>query len=302
MSKKGSKTQTQTTTSAPPAYLDKQLQFGLDEARRLYNSGGPQMFQGQTYADLDPLQLESLNRTVELARAGDPAVRGAQGFLSDVLSADSGSNPYLDQILDVYGKRANAQAASNFNQSGRYGSGAHAEAAGRAISEATLPYLFDQYNKDLGYKFDAAQLAPGLADQDFINASRIGTAGDILQSQKQNEINDAKARFDYEQNAPYANLDNFLNSVYSNPASKFGTNSQTTKQSGNALSEIIGNAATLGSMFVPGGMAYGGISRVGGALSNLLSNNNGVLNTGRGVLNTIGNAFQADRGYYGPGY
>lgn len=302
---KGGKTSTSTSTIAAPAYLQSQLEFGAQQARNLYEKGAPAYFSGPTKAGLDPVQQEALQKTLDLARAGSPLVKSAQGFAQDTLDTPSGQNPYLEAIVGKAQRDANSLVLSNFNKAGRFGSGANVETAGKAVTDASLPYLFNQFNTDQQNKFTAASMAPTFAQQDYNDAARIGTVGDVYQGQTQNGITDAFNKWQYDAAAPQNMLSNYLNSIYSSPGNKdTTTTTNTTEKSGSALSNTLQGIAGIASMFVPGGQfaalgmgAMGGLSGVGQALSGV-----GMANVGGRAMNTIANGAKAGLGYYGPGF
>lgn len=260
-----------TSTVSVPKYLENELKYGLSEARSLYDQGAPEYYSGQTYANFDPLQEEAMQGTVDLARAGSPLVKSAQGYIQSTLDTPSGQNPYLDSMLEKYARTASAQTMANFNKSGRFGSGANVATAGQAISDATLPYLFQQYNQDNANKFQAAQMAPSMAEYDFNNLNRIASVGDVRQSMAQQAIDEDINRYNYNQNAQSNWLDQYLARVNSSKANDLTTTTQKTKSSPN----VLGAALSLGTMAMgmPVGMGAGlggamglGSSTVGGTL------------------------------------
>lgn len=266
MSKGGKKT-TSTQTVSSPAYLQNQLEYGASEARKLYDKGAPAYFSGATKAGLDPVQQEALQKTLALARSGSPIVRSAQKFAQDTLDTPSGQNPYLEAIVGKAQRDANALVVGNFNKAGRFGSGANVDTAGRAVTDASLPFLFNQFNADQNNKFTAAGMAPGLADQDYNDAARIGTVGDAYQQQSQNTIDDATAKWSYDANAPQQLLQNYLQSIYASPGNNDKTTVGTTKEGGGGLGSTLGTLAGLASTFATGGMAAPLGFGIGSALS-----------------------------------
>jgi len=261
---KGKKTSTQTQTVELPPYLTNELKYGIEESRRLYDEGVPAYFEGPSYAGFDPLQQEAMNRTLDMARQGSPLVDKAQGFVGSTLDTPSGQNPYLDQYLQKIARETNAVVQSNFNKSGRLGSGANAATAGRAITEAQLPFLFSQYNQDNANKFQAAGMAPGLAEQDYIDVNRIGTVGDAQQGMSQNAINDALQKWQYETNGDATLLDQYLSRINDSGANALTTTTNMTQtKGGGGLGSVLGSALSLASMFTPAG-PLAGLGAAGG--------------------------------------
>jgi len=297
---KGGKKTTSTQTVSVPPYLESEIRFGLEKARERYNQGVPEYFEDQTYAGFDPLQTEAMDQTVDLARKGSPLITGAQGFTQGVLDAVPGQNPYLDQMLAKLTADANSRVMGSFNASGRLGSGANVATSSKAVADAALPYLFNQYNTDVENKFRASALAPSLYEQDFINLNKIASVGDVKQSMTQNAIDEALARWQYETNAPDALLDQYLNRIAESPANNLTTTTNIQKTSGGSkLGSILGTALSIGSMFVPGGQfaALGGLGGMGSAMGFGLSTGGQGLFSG-GLSNMIG----AASGKFGPGF
>lgn len=308
-----SSTQTSTTTSAPPDYLDSQLRYGTSQIRADYDAGPNPLYPYSTIKGFDPLQMEAAQGTVDLARAGSPLVKSAQTLIQDTLDGKFvGGNPYLDDLLATYGTKAASASNAIFNKSGRLGSGANATNAAKAVSDATLPYLFDQYNTERNNQYQAAQLAPGMANLDFENLNRIAAVGDARQTMDQAKLDEEVARWQYENGGgDDMNLDQYLQRIYGSPGFQYGTetNTTTSKQKGGGLGSVLGTALSLGSMFVPGGQFAGMGLGMGGGLSGILGGLGasnaafGLSTGGQGLFNGgMTNIVNAGRGFYGPGF
>ncbi len=283
----GGGTQVVQQKADPPAYLLPYLEQGVKDSAAFYEKGAPALYPNKTYVPINQTQTEALNKTLALARGGNPAVTSAQSFLQNTLDTQSGSNPYLDDLMERYGAKANAQVMSNFNKSGRMGSGANAAVAAREISDATLPYLFDQYNKDNAMKLQAAGMAPTLAQFDFDNASRIGSVGDVYQGYDQMALDEAMMRYNYNNGgAEASNLDDFLARINGSAANNYGTSTQSTTGGGQKAgigSTLGGIVSGLGTL---GGMGSGLMSFLGGGsgLAGMLGGTGGLLGSALGFL------------------
>jgi hypothetical protein len=284
MGKGGGGSQTQVVKNDPPAYLQPYLKSALSEAESLYKAGPTPIYPNQMYAPMNEIQRQSLDRTLKMANTGNPLVSAAQNSMQNMLETPAGQNPYLDQLLQQYGQKANALVASNFNQAGRMGSGAHAGTAAREISRETLPLLFDQYNKDQQMKLAAGAMAPQLAQFDYDQMARAGSVGDVYQEYDQMKLQEDMARYNYEHGgAESAHLDEYLNRIYANPSSQFGTETGTGSKSvgtGGKISSVLGGLGTLG------GIGSGLSSFLGGgsALASTLGGSAGTLGTIASVL------------------
>lgn len=155
--------------------------------------------------------------------------------------------------------------------------------------EASIPVQNDQMNQlatqiyggnyanERQLQSQAAGQAP-LASQAAIQTNNaVGQAGAALQGQSQNQINAAMNQWNYNQNLPYNNLSNYMNTVNSLAHGQTTTNTQPVYQ--NTAGNAIGGAATgaaLGGMVAgasdgaiggPVGMGVGaGLGLLGGLL------------------------------------
>lgn len=301
-SKKSSSTSTQTVEV--PEYLERELRYGLSESRDLYDQGAPEFFPDQTYADLTPEQLQAIDLTKARATNGSPLVQGAQDLTQRTIEGEFlNSNPYLDQILDRYAAKANQQVLGSFNKSGRLGSGANVAVSQQAIADATLPFLFQNYENERGRQVQASQFAPSLADYDYRDIQALSSAGDILQAQDQLGIEDARARYEYNAEAPSKWLDQYLDRVNNSGANNLTTTTTNTvskQKSGGGFGSVLGTALSIGSMFVPGGQ-FAALGSMGAGLGSAAGF--GLSTGGQGLLSGgLTNAVNATRGYYGPGF
>ncbi len=290
MSKKGGGggggTQQVTQTSEPPAYLLPYLKQAEEAASNIYNKGTPPLFAGQTYAPINSTQQQALNQTLAYGNSGASpyATHALDALDASATSTPGQGNPYLDQLLQTYGEKANQMVASNFNSGGRYGSGSHAAAAGTAISNATLPILAQQYNTDMTNKLGSAAMLPSLAtqadQQNLAKAQAVGSVGDTYAGQDQNAINDAMARFAYENGGgDNEALNNFISQLSAAPNSGGSTTGTTTTAKNAGIGSTIGNiTAGLGTI---GGLGTGLSSFLGGssALAGMLGGTGGTLGT-----------------------
>jgi hypothetical protein len=69
---------TTTTTSIDPA-IKPYVTYGLEEGKRLYESGTPTFFPGQTYVSPSQATQSALQMAQERAMAGSPLVQASTG-------------------------------------------------------------------------------------------------------------------------------------------------------------------------------------------------------------------------------
>jgi len=124
---------TTTTTNSIDPMLKPYVEFGLGEARRLYDAPGPGYFPGQTYISPSQSTLSALQSAENRATAGSPLLRQAQSALGTNINA---INPAVSQYSSLYENAATdpSQAFYQQLQGGEFGNealaGTRATAAG----------------------------------------------------------------------------------------------------------------------------------------------------------------------------
>jgi len=209
-------------TSAPNEFAQPFLQYGMEEAGRLYQQGGPQFFQGQTYAGFDPLQTEAMEAQVARARAGSPLVQQAQATMGSFLgSTDPQTGAYVPPaqsgLLTGAIERAldpvRGQLASSFAMRGRAGSGLAAQEAARTLGGVASDIAYRDYATQRGQAMQAAQMAPAMAAADYSDIARLQQVGQQRQAMAQQGIGEAMQRYQYEQMSPFENLARYQNLI-----------------------------------------------------------------------------------------
>lgn len=277
MSKGGSsRNQTTTSTTEPPKYLQPYLQQGVGAAQNLFNQGPQQYYPGQTVVGFSPETETALGLQSQRAQNGSPLLGSAQNYATNLLNGNNpitfgqGSNPWLDKTFNHAADQVTNRLQSDFASSGRNTGAARPVAADELSSLATGIYGGDyQAERDrmateLGQQrqqqFGALGLAPGLAQADYndINALRdVGAAREDLSGR---QAQDAAARWDFAQNAPGANLDQYLARLRGYPGSAM---SQSTPIYRNPVAGGLGGAGMgyqIGSGFGGNGGLYGAIA------------------------------------------
>lgn len=265
-----------TTVNEPPAFIRPFMEYGAQQSRALYETGGPQYYQGNTVVPFSAQTEAALAGTQDRALYGSPVNAAAQnyatGVLSNPISSQFGgaSNPYLDATFN----RA-ADSVQNRIQSGFAGSGRNIE-AGRPVAAQELNDLAtgiyggayenerDRMAQDLAQQratqFSVAGLAPNLANQDYIDLNALQGVGGQVEDLAGRLMEDQAARWDFSQNAPQINLDNYIARVTGAYPGQSAT--QTTPTYRNRTAGGLGGAmsgASLGSSFGPYGALLGAI-------------------------------------------
>jgi hypothetical protein len=213
-------------TTEPPAFIRPYMQYGADEAQRLYQTGGPQYYPGNTVVPFSSQTEAALGGTEARALGGSPVNRAAQDYATRTLNTaptsqfGGASNPYLDAQFN----RA-ADSVQNRIQSGFAGSGRNIE-AGRPVAAQEMNDLAtgiyggayenerNRMAQDLAQQratqFSVAGMAPNLANQDYVDLQQLSGVGGQVEDFAGRLMEDQAARFDFAQNAPQTNLDNYL--------------------------------------------------------------------------------------------
>lgn len=185
----GGGSQSVNTQVEPPAYAKPFLEFGLSEAKNLYNSGNPNYYPESTVVGFSPETEMALQGIRDEALDPNSMTSQAQGIVQQNLM---GTNPLLSAAF----KPAIDQVTSQFAKSGRYGSGANQQALTSAL--APMAYQAQQ---------DALAQAPQAALMDEKLLTGVGQAKeDLAQAYLQDSIN----RFNFEQNQPMQNLKDYM--------------------------------------------------------------------------------------------
>lgn len=77
------------------------VEFGLNEAKRLYEGGPIEYYPGQTYVGASDLTQQGMQMAQQRALAGSPLVQGAQQTVGNLQTA---VNPALGAYGDIYGR------------------------------------------------------------------------------------------------------------------------------------------------------------------------------------------------------
>lgn len=187
-----------TTTQIDPT-IQPFLSYGLGEAQRLYQAGGPQYFPGQTYVAPSETTLTGLQALEQRARQGSPLLGRAQQTISSLLGgtvnpAMAGSqatasgqflsgNPFFQGAFTPAAQAATqafqgamGNIASQASRAGRYGSGAMERLQGQAsnqlaqqLANAAGQLAYQNYAQERGLQEAALGRVGVLGQQDVAN-------------------------------------------------------------------------------------------------------------------------------------
>lgn len=235
------KQQKQTVNSQPWTEQQPYLKDLFKRAEGLYKAGPVQYYPGSTVAPMSPTSQQALQGITQRGAEGSPLNKASSGYLQDVLGGK-----YLNQEapgFDAVARRAMDSVNSNYASRGRYGSGSH----DAAVADSIGALRYQDYANQMGRMDMAAGLAPTIAGQDFVDLNAMLGAGDRYQSQLQDEINADIERYNFQQQAPYANLQMFQDFIQGG----YGGNTQT-------ISPTQGGGSSPWQQILGGGLALAG--------------------------------------------
>lgn len=253
MGKGGGGKQSQTSTP----YLKQEVKNAANYATGLYKKGQPAYFPDQTYVDYSPETNQALDMISGRATAGSDLTRGASKNLLDTVNGTYlNGNPYIEDIIsrsmtdvtDNFSNNVLPGIASNFAQSGRYGSGIQqnltADAVGQMSREAmgvASGIRYDNYNTERDRQMQAVSQAPTLAANDYFDAQQLMGVGSAREAMEQAKLQDEMDRYWYTANGKNTALDQYISRL-SQLNGGFGTKTET----GGNKPSAIGTALSLG--------------------------------------------------------
>ena len=216
---------TPTSTRVDPSIAPSR-DFAVGEARRLYDSGGPQYYQGQTYIDPSAATQSALSSAIERAQTGNPLVPAAQKQNLAMINGDYlNGNQFFDGAFTAAMRSANTNFANNIDQqfsnaslAGRYGSDAMAKLMGqsmdsfaRANTDTAGTLAYQNYAAERQAQNAAINNAGAMANWDYNDMERLLQAGQIQEGYQREALQADMDRWNYNQNMPYQLLSNYGN-------------------------------------------------------------------------------------------
>jgi len=278
-----------TTTSTIDPTIQPFLSYGLGEAQRLYQAGGPQYYTGQTYVAPSQTTQTGLQALEQRAMQGSPLVSQAQQQIQNTIGGNYLSgNPFFQgafapaaQAATTQFQKAIGDIGSAASKAGRYGSGAMGSLEDRAsgqlaqqLSNTAGQLAYQNYADERARQQAATMAAPGMAQADYQDIQNLLAAGQAREGYTGQQLQSDIARFNFQQNAPQQNLATFLSSVYGNPMATLKSQTTSGTSDTSTLQNLLGTAATLGGLYKNiGGTA--GLSSIGNWLGSFGGNSGG---------------------------
>lgn len=149
LSKSKTKTKNEPWGPAQPYILK-----GLEQSGRVFDAQQPEL---ERYAGM---QRDTYGRVAPGAEQG---ILGAQGVVNSTLAGDNlMGNPFLEKALDLTRADTTNAVNSQYERSGRYGSGMHAGILAKAIADAENQARYANYAQERQNQLNAVGQASGL--------------------------------------------------------------------------------------------------------------------------------------------
>ena len=260
---KGSNPQniTTTTSAEPSEFVRPYVSEAFDQAQNLFQSSTPNYFPAQTYTDFAPETTAALN--LASARAlSNPLLASSQGEINKILQGQylsPTSNPYLQNLYNQMAGDVTSGVQSQFSKAGRLGSAANQAVLAQELGDLATKVYAPNYQQERANMMAATQLAPSLAAADYQDIQALGGVGQTKEAMEMAQIQDAMARFDFEQQKPYYKLREYLASI---GASVPQTTAQTRPVFRNTGAGLLGGAmqgAELAGLIPGMGAGWGAI-------------------------------------------
>lgn len=205
---------TTVSRNEPPAFQLPFLTEGLNLSRGLFEQGAPEQYQGNTVVPFAPQTEQALAMQTARATNGSSMVDAAQNYVTNTLNNPS-TNPHLDAMFGQAARNSRGVLESEFARSGR-NMGAAAPARADMLTDLATRIYGGAYEGDRNHRAQMMGFVSPLAEQDYRDISALRGVGAEVEAQTGQVIDDAVRRHDYEQNAPGAWLDAYLNRIHGN--------------------------------------------------------------------------------------
>lgn len=299
-----------TQTNEPPAFIRPFMEYGAQQSRSLYETGGPQYYPGQTVVPFASQTEDALGRTEQRALTGSAVDDAAQGYATRTLNATpssqfgdaenpwaananpygGASNPYLDATFGKAADTVQNRLESQFAGAGRNVSASMPANSDMLTDLATKIYggayegerdrqlaygqqqlgigaqgyenernrMADDLDSQSRLQLGVAGMAPSLANQDYVDLQQLQGVGGQVEDLAGRYMEDQAARWDFGQNAPQINLDNYLSRIggaFPGQSTTMTTPTYRNRTAGAAGGALSG--AATGASFGPWGALIG---------------------------------------------
>jgi hypothetical protein len=295
-----------TTTSTVAPEIAPYLTYGLQQASNLYGGGGPQYYTGETFVAPSQTTQAGVQALETRALAGNPLTGLAQQQLQGTLGgAYLGGNPFFQGAFAPAAQAAKSQfdttlsdIASKSSLAGRYGSGAMGNLQNRAsgqyaqaLTNTAGQLAYQNYEQERARQQAAIGAAPALAQADYQDINQLLQAGQLREGYQGQQLGADIQRFNFLQNQPQQNLQNYMSLVYGNPLGRVGQTTASGAADTSAFQKLLGTAAVGAGVYK--NLGSPNLSYINPFSSSFLG--------GSAPTNVVDSSNWADLGYYNYG-
>jgi hypothetical protein len=253
-----------TTTSSIDPTIQPYLSYGLQQAQQAYQGGGPQYYGGPTFVSPSTTTQTGLQALEARASLGNPLLQSAQNQLQNTVSGGFlGGNPFFQGAFQPAAQAAQTQfqqtlgdIGSKASLAGRYGSGAMGSLQDRAagifgqnLANTAGQLAYQNYADERARQQAATMAAPQMAQADYQDIQNMLQAGQLREGYTGQQMQSDIAKFNFLQNQPQQNLQNYLSLVYGNPLGRVASSTTSGAADTSTLQNILGTAATAGGLY-----------------------------------------------------
>jgi len=230
----------------------------------LYQGGGPQYYGGPTFVSPTTTTQTGLQALEARASLGNPLLQSAQNQLQNTVSGGFlGGNPFFQGAFQPAARAAETQfkttlgdIASKSSLAGRYGSGAMGSlqdratgAFGQQLANTAGQLAYQNYADERARQQAATMAAPQMAAADYQDIQNMLQAGQIREGYQGQQMQGDIAKFNFLQNQPQQNLQNYLSLVYGNPLGRVASSTTSGAADTSTLQKLLGTAAVGGGLY-----------------------------------------------------
>jgi len=253
-----------TTTSSIDPTIQPYLSYGLQQAQQAYQRGGPQYYGGPTFVSPSTTTQTGLQALESRASLGNPLLQSAQKQLQSTVSGEYLSgNPFFQGAFQPAARAAETQfkqtlgdIASKSSLAGRYGSGAMGSlqdratgAFGQQLANTAGQLAYQNYADERAKQQAATMAAPQMSAADYQDIQNMLQAGQIREGYTGQQMQSDMAKFNFLQNQPQQNLQNYLSLVYGSPLGRVGQSTASGTTDTSTLQNLLGLAAVGGGLY-----------------------------------------------------
>jgi hypothetical protein len=159
---------------------------------------------GQRFADLNSSQQLGIGMVQDRALNGSATMGNAESSLNGMMNPQG--NPYLDRMVNKAQMSAMGAGNAAGARSGSFGNSGIAEATARQVGDIATNMYGQAYDGDQGRALQAIGMAPTFGNAAYQDASQLMKAGQVMQDQKQNNLDFNYQQFQDATNTPYKQL------------------------------------------------------------------------------------------------